>query len=84
MLIVTSMWTQREGLQATEPATRPSSPVAVRQKETSRPGTFKGTLKADFFDGLLPEKTDPELRNWLAKKYGRSLHWELSLPAKLP
>jgi pimeloyl-ACP methyl ester carboxylesterase len=29
---------------------------------------FKGTIRAGFFTGLLPEKADPELANWLAKK----------------
>jgi pimeloyl-ACP methyl ester carboxylesterase len=29
---------------------------------------FKGTIRAGFFTGLLPDKADPELTNWLAKK----------------
>jgi pimeloyl-ACP methyl ester carboxylesterase len=29
---------------------------------------FKGTIRAGFFTGLLPEKADPELASWLAKK----------------
>ncbi|WP_020474836.1 alpha/beta fold hydrolase [Zavarzinella formosa] len=29
---------------------------------------FKGTIRAGFFTGLLPEKADPELAGWLAKK----------------
>jgi pimeloyl-ACP methyl ester carboxylesterase len=29
---------------------------------------FKGTIQAGFFAGLLPEKADPELASWLAKK----------------
>jgi pimeloyl-ACP methyl ester carboxylesterase len=29
---------------------------------------FKGTIQAGFFTGLLPEKADPELAKWLAKK----------------
>ena len=29
---------------------------------------FKGTIQAGFFTGLLPEKADPELASWLAKK----------------
>jgi pimeloyl-ACP methyl ester carboxylesterase len=29
---------------------------------------FKGTIQAGFFTGLLPEKVDPELASWLAKK----------------
>ena len=29
---------------------------------------FKGTIRAGFFTGLLPEKADPELATWLAKK----------------
>ena len=32
---------------------------------------FKGTIQASFFAGLLPEKVDPELANWLAKKAER-------------
>jgi pimeloyl-ACP methyl ester carboxylesterase len=29
---------------------------------------FKGTIEGGFFSGLLPEKVDPELVSWLAKK----------------
>ncbi len=29
---------------------------------------FKGTIRAGFFAGLLPEKADPELAKWLATK----------------
>jgi pimeloyl-ACP methyl ester carboxylesterase len=29
---------------------------------------FKGTIRAGFFTGLLPEKADPELASWLTKK----------------
>jgi pimeloyl-ACP methyl ester carboxylesterase len=29
---------------------------------------FKGTIRAGFFTGLLPEKVDPELAGWLATK----------------
>lgn len=29
---------------------------------------FKGTIEGGFFTGLLPEKADPELASWLAKK----------------
>ncbi len=29
---------------------------------------FKGTIRAGFFTALLPEKVDPELVSWLAKK----------------
>jgi pimeloyl-ACP methyl ester carboxylesterase len=32
---------------------------------------LKGTIRAGFFNGMLPEKVDPELKNWLEAKAER-------------